>query len=162
MILLSVPTGAEAGKPCPCVSLTCKNQKAIESILKQLETHGAKDMVNPKELAPAILHMSQYYNVDYRVITKVLLLESRGRANAYNKRTRDYGLMQVNIRTAEYYNVSKKCLADWRCNLRIGVEILKKAKRACNYNVGNSKLTHARMKRCLIYERKLASINWGV
>lgn len=155
-LFMSVPTSSDAS--CKCVSLKCKNQEAIQAIKKQLIKHGAKDMVNPVQLAPAILHMSQYYDVDYKTITQVILVESRGRESAYNKKTHDYGLMQVNARTARDYNANIGCLFNWKCNLRVGVEVLRNAKRVCNYNLGNSHLTVKRMRKCLRYEKKIASL----
>lgn len=156
LLLLAIPLSSEA--VCKCVTLHCKNIEAIKQIEKQLMKHGAKDMVNPKELAPAILHMAYFYDVDYMTITKVILVESRGRESAYNKKTHDYGLMQVNARTAESYEAGIGCLFDWQCNLRLGVEILSNAKRICNYNLGNSRLSAKRMRKCLIYEKKIASV----
>lgn len=157
LLFLSVPTSSEAS--CKCVTLHCRNTQAIQAIETQLRKHGARDMVSPKELAPAILHMSQFYDVDYNTITRVILLESRGRANAYNKETHDYGLMQINARTAKEYEAEAKCLWNWRCNLRVGVEVLSNVRRICNYNLGNSRLNARRMRKCLMYEKKLATIN---
>lgn len=156
LALLVTPVTSDA--VCKCVTLHCKNQEAIIAIKKQLYKHGAKDMIDPKELAPMILHNAQYFDVDYMTVTKVILVESRGRAKAFNKRTKDYGLMQVNAKTASWYEADVKCLFDWKCNLRLGVEILSNAKRVCNYNLGNSRLNAKRMRHCLVYERKVASI----
>jgi soluble lytic murein transglycosylase-like protein len=156
LLLLAIPLTSSA--VCKCVTLECKNQQAVRAILIQLKKHGAKDAVPAKELAPAILHMAQYYDVDYMTVTKIILVESRGRESAYNKKTHDYGLMQINARTAKDYEAEVGCLFNWRCNLRVGVEVLSNAKRICAYNLGNSRLSEARMRKCLRYEKKLATI----
>ncbi len=156
LILMSVPTSSQAA--CKCDTLHCKNLQAIAAITKQLYKHGARSMVDPKELAPAILYNAQYFDVDYMTVTKVVLVESGGRAKAYNKRTKDYGIMQVNAKTARWYEADVECLFDWRCNLRLGVEILSNAKRLCSYNLGNSRLDEKRMVKCLVYERKVTSL----
>lgn len=155
LVFVTVPLSSDADV---CKTYECQNQEAISRIYKQLKKHGAKDMVNPKELAPAILYMAQYYDVDYTTITQVILVESRGREGAFNKRTKDYGLMQVNAHTAKAYEADTGCLFNWRCNLRLGVEILSVAKRLCHYNLGPRHLTVTRMRKCLIYERKIASV----
>lgn len=157
LMLMVTATSTEAA--CKCTTLACKNQEAIRQIYTQLKKHGAKDAVPARELAPAILHMSQYFEVDYMTVTRVILVESRGRQNAYNKRTHDYGLMQINAATAKDYEAEIGCLFNWRCNLRVGVEVLSNAKRVCAYNLGNARLNPRRMRHCLVYERKVASFN---
>jgi len=81
------------------------------------------------------------YNEDPILITQIIILESRGKANAYNSKTQDYGLMQIHKSTAEGLGLGEKCLFDWHCNLEHGVKMLSNMRKQvdfkrCSWNTG--------------------------
>jgi hypothetical protein len=110
----------------------------------------------PIDTAQLITQISQEENVDPILLAKVVITESRGNAQAINQKSKDYGIAQINLKS--HPQVSYKCAMDKVCGLRAGAKILAKASRPCQYNVGKAKLTEIRLKKCLQYERKLASI----
>ncbi len=127
----------------------------------QMERHLAKDAVKAPQLAPAILELAQHYDVDAELVMKIIIVESRGRSGAYNARTKDTGLMQINKSTAWLYGFSDACLKNWICNLEAGIIILSdmqrfKSYRPCTYNVGPR--WHLKKTACNKYENKLTSI----
>lgn len=134
----------------------------MELILALLMNNLAPNSVPAEQLAPAILEAANEYGVDPVVIARIIIVESRGKAKAVNKKTKDYGLMQINVNTAISMGISNTCLLDWRCNLKHGTEILSKFKRVCRYNVGTASLKGARLEKCLHYEKKLYSINYSL
>lgn len=127
----------------------------------QLMKHSAKDAVAPEQLAPAVYKLATEYEVDPELVVQIIIVESRGRAAAYNAKTHDYGLMQINSNTAWLYGFSKQCLLNWRCNLEAGIQILADLQehrhyRHCMYNVGPK--WDKKERACKVYEAKLASI----
>lgn len=130
----------------------------LSALIIFITAHAAPNAVPPAQLATAILAEATAQGVRPKLVAKVMLQESRGVATAYNKASKDYGLMQINERTAKALRLSKACLANWKCNLKAGVSILAKAKRPCHYNVGaTGALKYPGL--CLKYETKLASFN---
>lgn len=130
-------------------------------ILMLLITHGAKNMVPPKELAKEIIRLSAIYKVDPEHATRVILVESRGVETAYNAKSNDFGLTQINIVNAKAMGINSKCLFNWRCNLKHGIQIMarKKHARKCAYNLGiKGSRDVKKQKICEIYENKLASL----
>lgn len=130
-----------------------------EIVLSLLVSHSAPGAVPSAELAQEIVRVSAQYELDPVLVTRIILTESRGLASAINQRTADYGLMQINIKTAAAYNVSIRDLMQWRKNLTLGAKVLSKMNRTCRYNVGTARLDGARLDRCIRYEQKLASFN---
>ena len=119
-------------------------------------------MVPIAELAPEIYNVSREYNVDAEVLTRIILVESKGVPTAKNAKTGDYGLMQISPRTAKAYHISQNCLKDWHCNLRRGAQILRDMQkstiyRECAYNVGPAG-TIRKPKACARYETLLADL----
>lgn len=133
-------------------------------IMMLLIKHSAPGAVPAKQLAIEIQRVSDRFEVDSLIVTKIVLTESGGREGAYNARTHDYGIMQINERTAASYGFTKACLRNWRCNLRAGAKILSdidswsKDGRVCRYNVGSGVLKQDKLQKCLHYELKLANI----
>ncbi len=146
---------------CECTSSGCIAIKALKAIELKLKRNASPKAVQPKVLAPVIIRLSKQYDVNPDTIVRIILIESKGIASAYNKRTNDYGLMQINGRTAKAYGLSKACLRNWECNLEAGIRVLADIRdgRVCRYNVGSGRLHKAKLSRCITYERKLASIN---
>lgn len=130
----------------------------MEYLISLLLMHSAPGAVPAEELAHEIMVQSKHYNVDPVLVAKVVIVESRGKAAAKNRRSSDHGLMQINARTAKALGISQACLYDWRCNLRHGVQMLAKLKRPCHYNVGPSGPARHGFGMCLKYEQKLAGI----
>lgn len=130
----------------------------IKTIMAMLVAHSAPGAINPKYLAPAILKEAKYFNEDPILITQIILLESKGKADAINIKTKDFGIMQVNIKTAAAMHLDTACLLDWKCNLHEGVRILSKMDLPCQFNVGTKRLVGKRLLNCLKYANKLATI----
>lgn len=125
-------------------------------ILMLLLTNSAPNAVPAHILAPAIKREADANGLDPVLLTKVLLLESRGVATA--RSNRDHGIMQIN----EVHNLSGLCLYDWRCNLHHGARILASMPRTCQYNVGASRVLKGNiLLKCLTYERKVRNIVTG-
>ncbi len=130
----------------------------LAAILALYMTNSAPGAVPAKLLTSEIIRIAHKYEQDPELITRIILLESKGLAGAMNEKTHDYGIMQINIKTAASMKLNTACLFDWRCNLEAGVKILSKVNRVCRYNVGTASLTGTRLNNCLTYELKLASI----
>lgn len=151
MMLVSMAIAA-----APTVS---KRATDIARIERQLVKHASKRAVPAKELAPVIYSLARKYNVSQKLIVQVVMQESRGDAAAYNARTNDCGLGQINKRTAALYHKRWTVICDeknWRSNLELGVQILATTTRPCAYNQGPR---IRNIEKCLNYERRLASIN---
>lgn len=134
----------------------------IDLVYSLLIAHGAKSSVPAKQLAPAIVKLSKKYGEDPILVTQIILLESRGKANAHNTKTKDYGLMQINEKTILAKHLDMSRIFNWRYNLEAGVRILSELRkkdrfRPCMWNIGvvGSK-KYPRV--CERYERKLSTI----
>ncbi len=145
---------------CICKSQLCRTNEAIRAISEQLKRKASPKAVPAKELAPVILRASLKYGIDYRLLTSVLLLESRGVAAAYNKKTRDYGIMQINVKTAHAMGLSMTCLMNYKCNIDAGAKIISTIDdgKICRYNVGTGNLLGRLLHNCARYERKVAGM----
>lgn len=137
---------------------TWKPTADIARIERMLVRNHADKGVNVKLLAPAIYRLSRQYNVSQSLVTKIIIQESRGRADAYNHASKDCGVAQLNAKTIRLYKLDVQHMcnpANWRLNLAVGVKILAKAKRPCEFNQG-PKIRNQPL--CLKYERSLAAI----
>ncbi len=153
-ILLVIPN--QVYSDCDPIS---PNIRAIKAIEQRLKRNSHPKAVPAKELAPVILKLSLEYDVDPDTITRIILVESKGLEKAYNKHTKDYGLMQLNYHTMKARGINVTCALNWQCNLEQGIIILSELSRTCRYNVGSGSLTNNKLQRCLRYETKLAAIN---
>ncbi len=131
----------------------------LESLVALIVAHSAYGAVPARQLAAAIVQETAGTGLNPMLIAQVVLQESRGVPQAYNARTADYGLMQINHRTAAKLNIGYDCLWNWRCNLKHGVAIMATYDRPCRYNVGTGTMVGRRLQNCLRYERKLALID---
>lgn len=132
----------------------------MELLIALLLNNLGPGAVPKAQLATAIIEVSNKYKVDPVLVAKIIVVESRGNPKAFNKRTQDYGLMQINVNTARSLGITQTCLFNWRCNLEQGAKILSSFNRPCRYNVGTTKvLAGKRLQNCIRYERKLASVN---
>lgn len=133
----------------------------MKEILLLLALYASPKAPNHTHLAHSIVKYSAAFDVDPILVTQIMLTESKGDPNAFNKRTHDYGLMQINKHTAKAMHFNERCLKNWECNLKAGIRIISvlqqyKRYRPCMYNVGPN--TRRKYNSCLTYERKLASI----
>ena len=129
----------------------------LEDVTAQLKRHSAPDAVSAHELAPVIISLSHFYGIPSKLLTSVLLQESKGREKAYNRVTKDTGILQVNIRKAQDLRLSQECLLSWRCNLAAGAKILARTKnQPCGYNLGENRIIAGKfVELCEDYESKL-------
>jgi soluble lytic murein transglycosylase-like protein len=129
----------------------------IVAMLVANSTHGA---VPAEQLAPAIVAAGSRHGIDPTLVAQIVLVESGGVPGAYNPRTADHGLMQINEATRKAYNVSMWCAKQWQCNLDSATRILAdmwriKGAKACMYN-GGPKFRLPRYEApCLRYQKKL-------
>lgn len=135
----------------------------VAKIRGQLNRHLAPDAVPLQELATFIYVLAEKYDVNASQIARVVLHESKGREMAFNKRTQDHGIMQLNYKTLVHKNISMACAYSWKCALEAGVKLLSELNqrpnyRICMYNVGPAGV-QKRIKNCLAYERQLAKLN---
>lgn len=103
------------------------------------------------QFASFVKHEASVKGLNPELVARIMIVESNCKANAVNKRSHDYGLMQIN----KLHKISKECLKDARCNIKAGVSILHsfRKKRICAYNVGFR--IDSLPKTCETYERKL-------
>lgn len=133
------------------------------TILSMLLTHAAPQSVPAEELAAEIMHAAEKTGVDAILLTRVVLVESRGVPSAYNRETIDHGLMQINERTRISAGITPWCVKQWRCNLHAGAKILAgmlrmRNGRECVYNLGPKGRLPQYEAACKKYEAKLASL----
>lgn len=135
----------------------------IVTLLLQLQLlkHSAPGAVAAEPLARAVYKLSEQYDVDPELVVKIIIVESKGRAGAINKKSSDYGIMQVNKSTAWLYGFSNECLMNWRCGLEAGIIVLSdlqdsKKYRHCSYNTGLK--WEKKITACRKYESLLALV----
>jgi len=108
---------------------------------------------------------SAKYSVDKRLVRAIASVESQNGLYKLNATSLDYGLMQINYKTAAAYGLdSTRLYTDDAYNADAGVRVLYDLKRrfkgkeqlwACRYNVGTGKLAGNRLQACLKYIQKL-------
>ncbi len=123
----------------------------MQTIMNMLLDNSAT-AIHPFVLAMHIVAASAQYNVDPETVTRIIIVESRGSPKAYNRTSNDYGLMQVHGQRG------RECGSDWHCNLNLGVAILAKTGRTCEYNLGPKGKQKKYKKTCEGYERKLRKV----
>ena len=110
---------------------------------------------NPKPLANSIDLVSSQEQVDPVILTKMVIVESKGNPLAVNSRTEDYGILQIHLKV--HPEIGFMCAMIQDCGLRAGAKILKTLNRPCEYNLGK-KGAIINVKKCLQYESNLDSI----
>lgn len=166
-LLLVASEAVVPAEPCVCNTSACKQQQAIRAIQGKLEQYykqlpKRRQKPPPAQLAPKLHRAWQEHRVHPEAVMRLIAVESNFNALAINHRTADYGLMQINARTAKALNIHKNCLMQWECNLQAGIAIMaymQKRGNLCRYNVGVRPLVGKRLSICNAYNRKLASIN---
>lgn len=156
---------ALASEACPDVAP--KDIQALKELIKHIERNSNKKSIPAKKIAPIILRAAQEFGIDAFTISRLAALESRYVLLAYNKHTKDSGIMQINLKTASLYGAPKGCLKNMVCNVQLGTRILYDMKMRyealepdwiCRYNVG-TRARHVVNKNCLKYNSKLIAFN---
>lgn len=121
---------------------------AVSQVYKQILKNTKLDPpYDPMVLAKLIVSASKRFNIDPLLYSAIIMTESGYKINAYNSKTKDYGIAQINERNIAYYGFSKhKLMTNYRYSIRAGAIILSwfshrykqiEAKRwYCRYNVG--------------------------
>lgn len=100
------------------------------------------------------------FNIPCELYTAILAQESMFQLDAFNIKTQDYGIAQINIKTIKAYKFDKHLLlTDLRYSIRAGAKVLswftryksKESNWACRYNVGTGSLRDKKLKKCLKY-----------
>jgi soluble lytic murein transglycosylase-like protein len=111
-------------------------------------------------LAYYIDEAARDYHVPADLLTAILAKESMFRLDAVNKRTKDYGIGQINLRTIKAYHFDmNRITLDLRYSIRASAQVLSWFKRYkpheavwfCRYNVGTAKFTIQNINSCVKY-----------
>lgn len=138
----------------------CNSYKLHTQLRKLFEFNKVK--TDAAQLATVVQREACYFKVNPILVAKIIIIESNGDIHAYNSKSHDYGLMQINESTAEEYKVPADCLLDLECHVHHGVYILaaltdRRNFRPCMWNVGPAGVV-AHYKACVQYERKLGAL----
>jgi soluble lytic murein transglycosylase-like protein len=109
-----------------------------------------------------ILGAARVHKLRPCLIHAVLKLESNGKLDAVNRKTHDYGLMQINKKTAAAYGLTLARLTiDAKYNIEAGALVMADIRDdyekrepltwVCRYNVGYGPLHGRRLVRCARY-----------
>ncbi len=112
-----------------------------------------------------IQQLSYKYGVNPKLVKAIIAVESSNCKYNYNKRSKDYGCMQINIKNIHALKLDKqRLLVDHAYGIEHGIKILAQFKRYrhkepltwyCRYNVGTGKLVTRRGSLCLQYANKV-------
>ena len=127
----------------------------------------------PKEcLKATAFQVAAEEGVDPFIFIAIVEHESRWKVSAYNKRSRDYGLAQINEYNVKALKLDKRrLLQDPEYNLRVGARILARIQRRyghehlywTRFNVGYGKLGPKRQELALKYSNKvMKNLNRGI
>lgn len=128
-------------------------------IILILLTNGAV----AQDLDSKITSIAMYHSLDPELFRAVLAVESGLKQSAYNAKTRDVGIGQINLRTAKAWGFNEYRLkTDVNYNLVASAKILSyfKAKYShekqwvCRYNVGTKRGAY-KTKACVKYYLKV-------
>jgi Transglycosylase SLT domain len=119
-----------------------------------------------KPLAAHIMQLSATYDLDAADLAKLVIVESKCHPEAINHKSHDFGLVQINIKTAVNMGLNISQLMDWRYNLTSAAQLLVQLQksthyRPCSYNIGprNPSQNASLENKCLLYEQKLAKLS---
>lgn len=145
------------------VTLISLESFAADKVIRQM---AAIQRTVDMEIAKKIFSKCIKYNIPCEIYVAIIAQESMFKVNAFNKKTQDYGIAQINIRNIKAYNIDvKKLLSDVDYSLEQGAMILawfykvygKKEPKTwyCRYNIGTSTLTDKRLQSCNNYLNKV-------
>jgi soluble lytic murein transglycosylase-like protein len=126
----------------------------------------SKERDKAGEIDKEIKKVAKEYKLNYELFYAILKVESNLNQKAFNPKTLDYGIAQVNEQTAKLYNLNLKLLKSNRLyNLNAGAKILADLKLKyekkepltwyCRYNIGTGLLVKKAAK-CIKYLNKIA------
>lgn len=107
------------------------------------------------------------YGVEPQLLKAIVTVESNGDHTAINPKTLDYGIGQINLKTAEAYNMDiQRLITDREYSLRMAAKVLSWFQKTyahrepdtwvCRYNVGTAKTFSDRQQyHCDIYLHKV-------
>lgn len=109
-------------------------------------------------LAKVILDKSQKYKVSSKILTAILMQESRYDLYAVNHKSKDFGIAQINYKNIKNMNLDKnKLMTNMDYSIEAGAKILSGFKRYehkepqlwwSRYNCGNKKINN---HKCIRY-----------
>jgi soluble lytic murein transglycosylase-like protein len=114
----------------------------------------------PRELRAQAYNIALEYKLDPHLFVAIIELESAFKVNAYNSKTQDYGLVQINLHNIRSMKLNRKrLLKDADYNLRAAASILQymhgryayEPEWYCRYNVGVGRLKGFRKRTCAKY-----------
>ncbi len=122
-----------------------------------------------KALAQNIRISCHKHKVPCDVLTSILATESMFQVGAYNAKTLDYGIAQINIKTIKVYKLDKRrLLTDVAYSVDSGALVLswfyrtygrREASWSCRYNIGTGTLNGTRLANCIKYAARLSQYN---
>lgn len=100
--------------------------------------------LRPLAAEPLLYQAAKSRRLPVALLKAIVAVESRGNAQAVNRRTWDYGLMQINHLTATRYGYMPFEMLDKRKNIDVASDVLYRLKKQfgheptwyCRYNVG--------------------------
>ena len=125
----------------------------------------AAELEKTKDLGEKIEAVAELYGLSPDLFNAVLAVESRHDQAAVNHRTKDYGIGQINAKTAKLYGLDLQRLKhDVNYNLAASAKILSDFQRRysrrepvvwfCHYNTG-TRPSSGKSKACFSYVRKV-------
>jgi len=117
------------------------------------------DKVKAKQIAHHISMVNIRYKIPKRIYAAILMQESRYKLNAVNKKSNDYCMAQINIRTARAFNFDKKrLLTDLKYCIEAGAIVLADFKRmyAHKENTWFTRYNSSNPKKRKIYFSKIS------
>jgi len=140
--------------------ITFKQQKQHRAVAAQIKANSEDTVLSPELLALQIIKAAEANGVSPKLFAAIIATESMYRSTI-NVRTQDYGLTQINIKTAKAYNWDiMRLLYDPEYALNAGAKLLAQYQKRysklepnwfCRYNVGTGVLTGKRAERCEAY-----------
>lgn len=110
----------------------------------------------------ALEQAAKKYELELSLLEAIAWTESTCKPGAINRKTQDYGLMQINVRTAKAYGYSVQEIMHVNANIDVAARVLvsmrKRFKRQqnweCGYNLGTAKNV-PNWSNCMVYIAKL-------
>ena len=105
-------------------------QEVCSTYAQITRNHHLIDTAYAKHVSELVVSTSKKYNIRPDIYTAILLQESRLKLDAVNKRSKDYGIAQINERTAKSFKFCKKKLVtDLPYSIEAGAIVLSDFKR---------------------------------
>lgn len=123
-------------------------------------------MGQPNTIQDIVVQAALRHHVDPQLYLAIVQQESNFQVNAYNSKSQDYGLSQINIATARAYHFNlKRLLQDPVYSANAGAIVLRDIMNRhrysepltgwCRYNVGSGPMVGSKAGRCLVYMNKV-------